>query len=475
MKQTVAIVGAGMSGTVMAYILAGEGYDVTIYEKRSDCRCDTTQKGRSVNLTLAERGIQSLEKIGISRNEFFSMCVGLKGRQIHKANGKLKFQAYGTKKGELIYSILRKDLNCFLLNYIEKNPEIKILFNQECIEINKKTREVHFLDKINQKKFIIKPDILIGADGTFSTVRQQMQKGIRVDYSQSFLNSGYKELRIQPDKTGGYRLDPTYLHVYPRGETLLLALSNNDGSFTCTCVVPHEGRIDFNKLNHPENCEKFFKKYYPELFELIPDVLDNFSKSPINEFITTKTSVWFYQDWIVLIGDAAHTVTPFYGQGMNTALEGCWVLADCLKKNENNLQAAFSQYQSLRKKHTDTLAGLSISNFIELKDKVRYPSIDLMKNINFTLEKLFPTKWLPLYTMIAHTTIPFADAVAIEKKQNRFLKLFGIGILTSALNFAAKTLYRISESFNSDDDLNTDNFIKNQTPKNQDYLGHRAE
>ncbi len=474
-KQEVAIVGAGMSGTVLAYILAKEGYDVTIYEKRSDCRCDTTKKGRSVNLTLAERGIQGLEKIGISREELFSMCIGLKGRQIHKSNGKLKFQAYGNKKGELIYSIIRNDLNCFLLNYLEKFPEIKLVFNQECEEINKQTREVHFLDKLTNKKYSIKPDILVGADGTFSTVRQQMQRGQRADYSQVFLDSGYKELTIPPDENGNYRLDPTYLHVYPRGETLLLALSNNNGSFTCTCVISHEGKINFEKINQQENCEKFFKNYYPEMFELIPDVLESFKRSPINEFITTKTSMWFYQDWIVLIGDACHTVTPFYGQGMNTALEGCWVLVECIKKNENDLQAAFKEYQSLRKKHTDLLADLSVQNFVELKDKVRYPSVDLMKKINFFLEKLFPRNWLPLYTMVAHTTIPFADAIAIEKRQNRILKFFGIGILAAILNAGVKTVFRIGEFFNREDEFETYENKKAGPIESVDYLGQRAE
>lgn len=474
-KREVAIVGAGMSGTVLAYILAKEGYDVTIYEKRSDIRCDSTKKGRSVNLTLAERGIQGLEKIGIPREELFSMCTGLRGRQIHKSNGKLKFQAYGNKKGELIYSIIRKDLNCFLLSYVEKTPEIKILFDQECVEINKQTREVVFLDKEKDEKYTIKPDILVGADGTFSTVRQQMQRGMRADYSREFLDSGYKELRIPPDENGKYRLDPTYLHVYPRGETLLLALSNNDGSFTCTCVIPHDGNIDFEKIQQKDNCERFFKKYYPEMFDLIPNFLENFTRSPINEFITTKTSKWFYEDWIVLIGDASHTVTPFYGQGMNTALEGCWVLADCIKRNENNLQEAFKEYQTLRKKHTDILADLSVKNFIELKDKVRYPSVDLMKNINFFLEKLFPRKWQPLYTMVAHTTIPFADAVNIEKKQNRILKVFGFGLLASILNVGAKTIFRIGENFSREDVFEIADYKKPRPIESREYLGQRAE
>ena len=435
-EREIVIVGGGMSGTVFAYIMAESGYRVKIYEKRADCRKDLLRQGKSVNLTLAERGIRSLEKIGISREQLFGMCMGLKGRQVHQANGKSKFQPYGKTDDQVIYSIIRNDLNCFLLSYVEKHPNIEILFNQQCIEVDKSEKTISFRDCTTGEKYKLKPQILIGADGTFSKVRTQMQKGIPADYTQFYLDAGYKELYLPPDENGNYRMDKNYLHVFPRGETLMLALTNNDGSFTCTCVLPNE-EASFPTLHNKETCKDFFENYFPDFIEIMPEAIDKFHESPTNKFITTKTSVWFYEDWIALIGDACHTVTPFYGQGMNTALEGCWVLAECMKKHKNDLNTAFREYQEIRKINTDILADISVKNYYELRDKVRYPSIDFKKKVNFLVQNLFPDRWLPLYTMIAHTEIPYAQAVEIEKKQNRILNLFGVGAVSALMDFGA--------------------------------------
>lgn len=438
-KRKIVIIGAGASGPVMAIFLARRGYEVEIYECRPDLRLQGADAGKSVNVTLAERGLRVFKEVGLPQAEFMRLSVPLKGRMIHAGNGRLTFQAYGETEDEVIYSVLRNDVNILLLNLLEKEPGIKLFFRHRCVSLDRKSGTVVIRNEATGQEMRIQPDVLIGADGTFSAVRQQMQKGLPADYSQSFLSAGYRELKMPARADGSYKLDPNVLHVWPRGECLLLAMANTDGSFTLTCVLPERS---FAAFKSADNVMEFFQANFTDAVPLVPGIDEEFLKAVTATFITTITSMWYYEDKVVLLGDACHTVTPFYGQGMNAALEDCSVLNQCLEKYEDDWKTAFAEFQRLRKRHTDALAELSITNYYELCDKVKMPRVALRKKIDFTLHKLFPKRWVPLYTMISHSTLPYADAVERARKQERLLTFCGVTLLLNLLTMSTRLWLR---------------------------------
>ncbi|HEX5084303.1 MAG TPA: NAD(P)/FAD-dependent oxidoreductase [Blastocatellia bacterium] len=436
--RKIAIVGAGTSGPMMAVFLARRGYEVDLYESRPDIRLQGNRAGRSINITLAKRGLRVLEEVGLPRNELMRLMVPLKGRMIHTERLRLKFQPYGQNEDEVIYSVLRNDVNILLLNLAEKQPGVKIFFQHRCLGVDKRTGSGLIRDENTGVEFEVTPEILIGADGTFSTVRQHMQKGLRANYTQLFLEAGYREIRIPAGPTGSYVMDHNVLHVWPRGDCLLLAMANADGSFTCTCILPFEGERSFAALKSRADVLEFFETHFADAAPLIPNLAEDFLSAVPAEFITTSMSHWYYEDKFVLLGDACHTVTPFYGQGMNAAFEDCSALNRCIEERGGDWRNVFREYQRLRKRHTDALAELSVRNYYELSDKVRLPRVALQKRIDFILHKLFPTRWIPLYTMVSHTTMSYADAVERARRQQRILKLFGAEAVLSLLALCAR-------------------------------------
>jgi kynurenine 3-monooxygenase len=443
-RRKIVIVGAGASGPVMAIFLARRGYEVEVYERREDIRRQGVDAGRSVNITLAERGLRVLREAGVPDEELMRNTVPLKGRMVHAGNGRLKFQAYGQTENEVIYSVLRNDVNVLLLNLLERQPGVKLFFGHRCVALDRQSGAVTFRKEETGEELQVKADAVIGADGTFSAVRQYMQRGLRADYTQLFLEAGYRELRIPAAADGSYKLDHNVLHVWPRGECLLLAMANADGTFTCTCILPFEGERGFQALDTEERVLEFFQANFADAVPLVPRLGAEFMKAVTAEFITTTTSRWFYEDKVVLLGDACHTVTPFYGQGMNAALEDCVVLDQCIGKHGDDWRAAFAEFQSVRKRHTDALAALSISNYYELCDKSRMPRVALQKKIDFTLHRLFPNRWVPLYTMISHSMTPYADAVERARKQQRILKLCGVTTLLELVTTSTSIWLRLA-------------------------------
>jgi kynurenine 3-monooxygenase len=437
-RRKIAIVGAGTSGPMMAVFLARRGYEVDLYECRPDIRLEGNDAGRSINITLAKRGLQVLEEVGLPQSELMRMAIPLKGRMIHTERLRRKFQPYGQNESEVIYSVMRNDVNILLLNLAEKEPGVKIFFQHRCLGVDKRTGSGLFRDENTGAEFQVEPEILIGADGTFSTVRQHMQKGMRATFTQSFLEAGYRELRIPAGADGSYVMDHNVLHVWPRGDCLLLAMANVDGSFTCTCVLPFEGEVSFAELKSAGDVSALFKTYFTDAVPLMPNLVEDFLSAAPAEFITTSISHWYYEDKFVLLGDACHTVTPFYGQGMNAAFEDCSVLNQCIAEYGGDWKKVFHEYQRRRKRHADALAELSIRNYYELSDKVRLPRVALQKKIDFILHRLFPTRWIPLYTMISHSTMPYADAVERARRQQRILKLLGIEAVLSLLALCAR-------------------------------------
>ena len=423
---------------MMAVFLARRGYEVDIYECRPDIRLQGNNAGRSINLTLAKRGLRVLEEVGLPQSELMRLAVPLKGRMIHTERLRLKFQPYGQNEREVIYSVMRNDVSILLLNLAEKQPGVKIHFQHRCLGVDKRTGSGLFRNEETGVEFQVNPEILIGADGTFSTVRQHMQKGLRANYTQSFLEAGYRELRIPAGPAGSYVMDHNVLHVWPRGDCLLLAMANADGAFTCTCVLPFEGERSFAALKSETDVLEFFNTHFTDAVPMMPNLAEEFLSAAPAEFVTTSISHWYYEDKFVLLGDACHTVTPFYGQGMNAAFEDCSVLNQCIEEYGSDWKNVFREYQRRRKRHTDALAELSVRNYYELSDKVRLPRVALQKRIDFMLHRLFPSRWIPLYTMISHSTMPYADAVESARRQKRILNLLGVEAILSLLTLCAR-------------------------------------
>jgi kynurenine 3-monooxygenase len=434
-NNNVVIVGAGLAGSLMAIYLARRGYRVDVYERRPDCRTEAGKRCRSINMTLAERGLRALDEVGILQ-QVLDLTVTVKGRMVHELSGPVKFQPYGKNEKEVIHAVMRKDLNICLMNHAEGFPNLKIHFRQQCVGIDKQARRICFSDNQSGESYFVEPAFIIGADGTFSTTRQQLHRGERANYDQEFLERGYKELTIDPVPGGGWQLPRHALHVWPRGSCMLMCIANRDGSFTCTCVLPFEGELSFESLNTEKAVREFLFGNFPDLMPLMPNAVENFMRNPPSEFITTRTNVWHYKDFCVLLGDSCHTVVPFYGQGMNAAFEDCSILDQCIEQHRDDLETAFSKFQRLRKRNTDALARLSVENFIELRDKVRSRKLIARKKVDHFLADLLPGTWVPLYTLISHSTIPYADAIERAKKQNRVARYLGVDLLLWLLTAA---------------------------------------
>jgi kynurenine 3-monooxygenase len=426
------IVGAGLSGALMSIYLARRGCEVEVLERRSDTRRHDLNGGRSINMTLAARGLAALKNV-LDVNRILDLTIPLKGRVVHNYNGPTKSIPYGSREDEVIYAIRRKDLNQALMDVAETYPNVTISFEKRCLEMDKKNMRVHLVNHKTGAHHFSQADFIIGADGTFSTVRQQMHRGERANYQQEFLDCGYKEITLPPGKNNTFQLEKHALHVWPRGSGMLMGIPNLDGSFALTYIMPFAGRPGFNSFTTEAELLAYFSAQFRDVMPLIGPFIGEYLKAPPAMFPTTKVSPWHYRGQVLLIGDACHTVTPFYGQGMNAAFEDCAVLDECLKQHGENLEAAFEQFQHLRKRNTDVLADLSIKNFLELRDKVRSPVLLARKKMDSVLHKLFQDSWIPLYTLISHTSIPYADALDRYERQCRRARLLGLDIALATI------------------------------------------
>jgi kynurenine 3-monooxygenase len=427
-ETKVTIIGAGLGGSLMAIYLARRGFKVEVYERRGDMRFEPVARGRSINMTLAARGLRALEEVGLL-DTVMQMTIPLRGRLVHSPEGAVAYQPYGKNDAEVIHAVMRNELNMALMNKAHEFPNVKFLFHKRCVRLDKDNAVAHMLDEKTNEAAVIKSDIVIGADGVFSTIRQQIQRGERASYQQDFLDWGYKELTIPPTPGGSYQMDSRGLHIWPRGDSMLMAMPNYDGSLTCTCILPFEGELSFETLNTPDAVMSFFKARFSDAVPVMPTLIEDFLRNPVVEMITTRTSPWRYKDKVVLVGDSCHAVVPFYGQGMNAAFEDCLVLNECIDEFPNEWGKVFAAYQSKRKPNTDVLADLSKRNFIELRNKVRSPVFIARKKVDVLMNKFFPGLWLPLYTMITHMTVPIAEASERYRRQNRIAKWLGLDVL----------------------------------------------
>lgn len=411
MKDKISIVGAGLVGSLMAVILKKKGFSVQIFEKRSDPRKSEIAEGRSINLALSDRGIRPLKLAGVY-DVIAPYLIPMNGRMMHDQAGELTFQPYG-KEGQFINSVSRAQLNELLIESAEK-AGVEVLFDHKCSDINFETSTIEFENGRH-----IESDLIIGTDGAFSAIRKKLQFTDRFNFSQHYIEHGYKELAIEP-KNDEFRLEPNYLHIWPRGNFMLIALPNNDKTFTCTLFFPFEGNPSFSSLNTIEDVDSFFSTYFKDAQELIPDLSKQFFDNPTSSLVTTKCDPWFKNRTIIL-GDAAHAIVPFYGQGMNSGFEDVRLFVEMAEEMDWNWDQVLPNYSTKRKPNADAISELALHNFIEMRDHVADPDFLKRKKLEGQIQERFPEDWIPLYSMVTFSDIPYSEALRLGKIQKRVM------------------------------------------------------
>lgn len=403
--KSITLVGGGLAGSLVAVYLAKRGYEVTIYERRPDMRNVEIPAGRSINLALSTRGISALEKVGLSK-AVLDKAIPMKGRMMHSTEGELRYQPYGTD-GQVINSVSRAHLNVQLLELADENPNVNQHFNMRCLQVDIDNSVCRFKNEETGEELEVKSDYILGADGAFSAVRSKMQRTDRFDYSQSYSASGYKELCIE-SVNGEFAMDPNSLHIWPRGNFMMIALPNPDKTFTCTLFMPFEGEVGFDKISTDEEILGFFQTYFADSVPLMPDLLKDYKRNPIGSLVTVRCYPW-NKGKATLLGDACHAIVPFYGQGMNCAFEDCQVLDNCLEEFAD-WDKAMQEYQIRRKPNADAIADLALQNFVEMRDLVGDDSFLEYKKVEHEICNLHPDIFQSQYEMVTFSTLPYAEA-----------------------------------------------------------------
>jgi kynurenine 3-monooxygenase len=413
------LVGSGLAGGLLAAYLGRRGYDVDLYERRADPREGNIVGGRSINLAISTRGIHALERIGIA-DEALRHAIPMRGRMIHDKSGTLHFAPYDVDPKKCINSIGRASLNTAVIEAAQRYPNVRVHFNHKCTDVDLDEPLCHL--ETETGKLTAGGDAVIGVDGAFSAVRASMQQNIdNFQYEESYLAHGYKELTIPPGPDDSWQMEKNALHIWPRKSFMMIALPNPDGSFTCTLFWEFEGPRSFATTKTEDDVRRFFDEEFPDAVPLMPTLLEDFKNNPTGSLVTVRCAPWYYRDRVCLLGDAAHAVVPFYGQGMNAAFEDCVVLDECLEQFPNNRERAFAAYFSRRKENADALADLAIGNFIEMRDKTASRAFRAKKKLDHFLEAALPGMYLPLYTMVTFTRVPYAQAARRARLQDRIV------------------------------------------------------
>lgn len=421
MKKSVTIVGAGLVGSLLSIYLSKRGYKVNVFERRADMRLETMSAGRSINLALSDRGWRGLEGVGIA-DDIKKIAIPMYGRFIHHKDGTNAYQPYG-KDNQAIYSVSRADINMKLMDLAEQQENINIQFNKKCTLINRKDLAITFEDNLTKETSNSSADLLFGADGAFASSRLSIQlQSDRFEYNQHYIDCGYKELIIPAGKNGEFLLDKNSLHIWPRGSFMMIALPNPDGNFTCTLFLPFEGEKSFSNLKTDKQVEEFFKSEFSDAFTLMPTLISDFKTNATASLVTVKCFPWVFDNKIGLIGDAAHAIVPFYGQGMNCGFEDCVVLNELIEKHNDDWDIIFPEYEQLRKPDGDAIADLAIANFVEMRDKTADPKFILQKKIEAKFSQHYPDKWIPLYSMVTYSPhIRYSTALKEGQKQQKIM------------------------------------------------------
>lgn len=427
--ENILIVGGGLVGSVVAMHLARFSDQVAIFDYRPDPRRNRQRSGRSINLTLCERGFKSLAEIGVAE-EIRALSIPVYGRVIHDKNGSVAYQPYGSR-GEALYSISRDDLNCACLTLAEERFGIEVHFGQKCVQVDLGRPAACFMDARNGQIVAHEATRLIGADGVHSAVRVQMQRNLRFNYSQHYIEQEYKELTVPPAAGGGWALEKNALHLWPRGHYMLIGFPNLDGSFTLSLHLPLNREPRSESIVTADDLLGLFEESFPDVLPLAPTLAEDFFRGTANSMITTRCSPWTHEDKVALIGDAAHAIVPSYGQGANAGFEDSAVLRECLEASKGDWRTAFQEYERRRKPNAEAIADLALEHFREIRDLVGDPEFLLRKALERRLAELHPDEYTPLYNLVSFTCMPYVEALRIEARQkplvDRLLALDGVG------------------------------------------------
>ena len=416
--KKIAVVGAGLVGSMLSEYLAKRGYIVEVFERRPDLRNAEIIGGRSINLALSTRGWKALNGIDLEQ-KVRDIALPMKGRIMHAIDGELSFQQYG-KDDQAIYSVSRGLLNQIMLNAADENDHVALYFDRKCVDVDLRSNTLEFEHTVSGETEHRKFDHIFGTDGAFSAIRSRLQKTDRFNYSQFYLKHGYKELTIPPNEDGSHKIDKGALHIWPRGEYMLIALPNLDGSFTVTLFFPFEGPVSFKTLDNDEKVMAFFKEQFPETIELMPELIEGWHENPTSSLVTVKCEPWNYKDQVLIMGDASHAIVPFYGQGMNSGFEDCTVFENIMQKTED-WNERFEDFSRTRKPDTDAIAELAFINHIEMRDKTGDPKFLLQKKIESRFYNKHPEKWKPLYSQVTFSHIPYAEALKAGQRQQAIM------------------------------------------------------
>ncbi|MEM9328484.1 MAG: NAD(P)/FAD-dependent oxidoreductase [Bacteroidota bacterium] len=415
-REHVAIVGAGLVGSLLGVLLRKRGFEVSIFEKRGDLRDIQVKNGRSINLALSDRGIRALRESGIYE-DLKTELVPMNGRLMHSRGGELTFQPYG-KEGQHINSVSRLNLNRKLID-IGERAGISYYFDHRCVDVNPRRTTVYFGYEGGEIKREV--DVIIGADGAFSEVRKCILEEEKQNFTKEFLDYGYKELSIPPGSDGDFQFEPNYLHIWPREQYMLIALPNPDKSFTCTLFLPYEGEVSFESLKSNQDVLDFFAKHFPDAQGRMPHLLEEFNRNPVSSLVTIHSYPWHSHRTLV-IGDASHAIVPFYGQGMNAGFEDCRILMEIADAYAYDWETVFKVFEQSRKPDADAIASLALSNFIEMREKVRDEGFLERKKIEALLHEQYPNDWIPLYTMVTFSHIPYSEAKRLGQLQDQVFR-----------------------------------------------------
>ncbi|MDY0781117.1 NAD(P)/FAD-dependent oxidoreductase [Tenacibaculum sp. IB213877] len=423
-KDKILIIGAGLCGSLLALRLAQRGYKVEMYESRPDLRKVDISAGRSINLALSDRGFKALRLAGVE-DKAKELCIPMYGRLIHDVEGNTFASNYSGRQGEYINSISRQDLTALLLDEAEKHENVNVHFNNKCTSVDIENTVAHFKSYDTQEKFSVDADIIFGTDGAGSVLRKSyyLEKKFLFSFSQNYLTHGYKELEIPAAANGKHQISKDYLHIWPRGQYMLIALPNMDGSFTVTLFLGHEeGEYNFKELDSEEKIKAFFQKQFPDALALIPNIAEEFANNPTGALGTIKCSPWHYQNKTMLLGDAAHAVVPFYGQGMNASFEDVWVLDSVLNEFEGDWGTVFKEYEKARKQDADAIGDLAVENYFEMRDHVANPIFKEKRKIEMELEKNYPTQYFSKYSLVTfNEDIGYHEAMKRGRAQDKAL------------------------------------------------------
>ena len=417
-SKNIAIIGSGLVGSLLAIFLRKKGHRVTVFDRRPDIRT-VEFSGRSINLAMSNRGWAALEKVGL-QDKIKGIAIPLDKRAMHISGSPVYFQKYG-KEGEAIWSISRGVLNRRMIDLAEEEGT-EFRFNEKVWDIDLPQAKLYTgaSEKGAWKEYDY--DIIFGCDGAFSRVRHKMQRQSRFDYSQDFIDVGYKELSIPANPDGSYKLDSNSFHIWPRGRFMLIAMPNLDGSFTCTLFLPFEGEVSFESIDTEDKARAFFKEYFPTVGQVIENLAKDFFENPTSAMVTMKCYPWTYWDKVVLVGDSAHAVVPFYGQGMNAGFEDIHVLDQLMDAHGDRWELVFGDYQRLRKPNADAIAELSYRNFMEMSSKTADPMFLLQKKIEKRFSGKHPDLWVPVYSRVTFSDRPYTEALALGDMQEDIME-----------------------------------------------------